>query len=488
MFNVMIVEDEPPILRSITKAVTGADSDFLVSATARNGREAVEKLEKEDFDIVFTDIKMPLMTGLELAEWIRAHKPATMVIILSGYSDFQYVQTALKHKVFDYLLKPVSGAKIGELAARIREELGEKAAAEHDKDTNCVVMLVSAGAYLLYGSEVMLPGEDFFAGERLEKALAGYLAAGETVLPFNAVLPSERYVVIQSDSAARQRSIVEALFAALENAELPVTIVYRTHVRFGDAGAALTSLRDRLIRSSVFARSSLIDASVKPDGFENTGEPYTKQDIDAAVAAIRTGDRNALRAGLASTLAAMIDAASTQEEVNGFLNIVLDSYALAHPDEMQRKNVSVKHEFVNALASYTGFDSFVDDVTSILSTLRRDVRDPDRYARLADSVENYLVAHYDRTLTNKVLAKEFGFVPSYISRIFKRAKGVSPNEFLTRYRVDLAKGILSAEPDVKIKDVAERVGFKEPYYFSKTFKKETGFWPSEYTAAVNEQK
>ncbi|MBQ7500516.1 MAG: helix-turn-helix transcriptional regulator, partial [Clostridia bacterium] len=76
--------------------------------------------------------------------------------------------------------------------------------------------------------------------------------------------------------------------------------------------------------------------------------------------------------------------------------------------------------------------------------------------------------------------REFGFVPSYISRIFKRNKGVSPNEFLSRYRIGLARKMLDEDPDMKIKELALNVGFKEPYYFSKTFKRETGLWPTEY--------
>ncbi|MGM9937118.1 MAG: response regulator, partial [Candidatus Ornithomonoglobus sp.] len=86
MFKVMIVEDEPPIARTIKAALEKADTDFKVEKCCINGRMAVETLLKEDYDIVITDIKMPVMTGIELAGWISENKPDTMVIILSGYS------------------------------------------------------------------------------------------------------------------------------------------------------------------------------------------------------------------------------------------------------------------------------------------------------------------------------------------------------------------------------------------------------------------
>ena len=61
--------------------------------------------------------------------------------------------------------------------------------------------------------------------------------------------------------------------------------------------------------------------------------------------------------------------------------------------------------------------------------MRNDKRDPDRYEQLANEVEEYLINNYNKNITSDVLSKEFGFVPSYISRLFKRQKGVSPNEY-----------------------------------------------------------
>ena len=178
----------------------------------------------------------------------------------------------------------------------------------------------------------------------------------------------------------------------------------------------------------------------------------------------------------------MMSSDCTQEEINGFLNIILDTYTLNYPNHMKRKNTSVKKEFVNALASFVSYDAFIADIISILATLRNDKRDPDRYEQLANEVEEYLINNYNKNITSDVLSKEFGFVPSYISRLFKRQKGVSPNEYVTKYRIEKAKKLIEENNDLRIKDIADAVGFKESYYFSKTFKRETGMWPTEYSA------
>lgn len=100
--------------------------------------------------------------------------------------------------------------------------------------------------------------------------------------------------------------------------------------------------------------------------------------------------------------------------------------------------------------------------------------------KLANEVEAYLIMNYRQSITSETLALRFNFVQSYISRIFKRQKGVSPNEFLTHYRMEIAKRYLREQPDMKIRELAPLVGVKDSYYFSKMFKKETGMWPTEY--------
>ncbi len=481
MFKVMVVEDEPPIMRMVKANIEAADPDFAVEKCCINGQSAIEVLEKEDFDVVVTDIKMPIVTGIELAGWIYENKPETKVIILSGYSDFEYARKALEYKVFDYLLKPVSRDKVREVTDRIKIEMSKKEISEADNDErSTAVILACAGAYLLYGSEVMLPGENFWTDERMENFMDRTLDKSEGYIFFNSNVPSERYVVVESDSTERQEEIVARLYETFRNRELPVTIIYMKGIRLKDAGKCLARLREQLIKSLILDKSQLICCGESPEPYENIEQPYSKRDIEALTTTIKNGDMNEVRTQFSNILDVMKNSGYTQEDVNGFLNVVLDTYVLNYPKSIQRKNTSVKHEFVNALASFTSYAGFLDDIVSILMTLRRDTKNPDRYVQLADDIEEYLVKNYNKEVTSEVLSREFGFVPSYISRIFKRQKGVSPNEYMTRHRIELAKKIITENPNMKIKEVANMVGFKESYYFSKTFKRETGIWPTEF--------
>ena len=130
MYKLLLAEDEPPIMRAVKKTFESAGGDIWDIQTAINGRQARQMLEKEDFDVVVTDIKMPLMTGIELAQWIHENRPELTVVILSGYSDFEYTRKALEYKVFDYLLKPTSLSAVAELTEKLKKRACAEASAK----------------------------------------------------------------------------------------------------------------------------------------------------------------------------------------------------------------------------------------------------------------------------------------------------------------------------------------------------------------------
>jgi two-component system, response regulator YesN len=107
MWNILVVDDEPIIARTISKLLLQCDTHERIQVkTAKNGMEALELLEAERFHIVFTDIRMPVLDGIELTRRIQEQFPFLIVVVVSGYGDFQYAQQCMKHGVREYLLKP----------------------------------------------------------------------------------------------------------------------------------------------------------------------------------------------------------------------------------------------------------------------------------------------------------------------------------------------------------------------------------------------
>lgn len=126
MYSVLVVDDEIRQREAVIKSVEWEKAGFKVTGDAENGIEALELLEKLEPDLILTDIKMPLMTGLELARKAREIRPATKFVILSGYDDFEYAQEAFKYNVIRYLLKPISASEMSEEFVKIKAEMDEE--------------------------------------------------------------------------------------------------------------------------------------------------------------------------------------------------------------------------------------------------------------------------------------------------------------------------------------------------------------------------
>ena len=108
MYKILIVDDELVFRRGIHAILQKSDFCIGKIAEAVDGCQAMEILLHDTYDIVITDIRMPRMDGLMLCRSIREQKMHPAIVILSGYDDFKYAQTAIQYGVSKYILKPVS--------------------------------------------------------------------------------------------------------------------------------------------------------------------------------------------------------------------------------------------------------------------------------------------------------------------------------------------------------------------------------------------
>lgn len=111
-YTVLVVEDEHDQRRALIERVKWNDAGFEVIGEAENGVEAIDLVETLEPDLIITDIKMPMISGLEMAAKVRELRPATQIVILSGYDSFEYARTAIDYNIISYLLKPISSSEI----------------------------------------------------------------------------------------------------------------------------------------------------------------------------------------------------------------------------------------------------------------------------------------------------------------------------------------------------------------------------------------
>ena len=131
MYQIMLVEDEMLVRESMAQNTNWDKFGFAPPHVFENGRQALEQLESVLPDVVITDICMPFVDGLELARNIYEKFPDTIVVVLTGFSEFSYAQSAVEYHVLHYLLKPVSVPKLRDVFCEIREKLDAQEASQN---------------------------------------------------------------------------------------------------------------------------------------------------------------------------------------------------------------------------------------------------------------------------------------------------------------------------------------------------------------------
>lgn len=197
VYSIMIVEDEYLVRQGISSLVNFKKFNMQVIGEAENGIEAWEKIQAECPDIILTDINMPQMNGIKLAQLAREQYPQLHIIFLTGYDDFDYALSAVKLGADDYLLKPFSREDVEAMLIKVKEkldkekkqqqvhELVEKAEfsdleqAIHDRLADTELSLKSLSFQLGFNSsylsvlikkELGLPFQDYLIQERMKRA------------------------------------------------------------------------------------------------------------------------------------------------------------------------------------------------------------------------------------------------------------------------------------------------------------------------------
>lgn len=125
MYKLIIADDEAKIRQGLSRYFPWNSIGFEVSAEAKNGRQVIQYLENNSADVILCDIKMPNVSGIELAEYIFVNRLNTMVVFISAYRDFEFAQSAIQFGVRNYILKPTDYEELKDIFSKLKLELDE---------------------------------------------------------------------------------------------------------------------------------------------------------------------------------------------------------------------------------------------------------------------------------------------------------------------------------------------------------------------------
>lgn len=123
MYTIVVADDEEELRRAIIRKIDWESIGFRVVGEAENGIEALELVEREEPDLLLTDIRMPFVSGIELARQVREVRPTTQIAFLSGFDEFSYAQQAIQYNIISYMLKPITMTDLTEELKKINKRL-----------------------------------------------------------------------------------------------------------------------------------------------------------------------------------------------------------------------------------------------------------------------------------------------------------------------------------------------------------------------------
>ena len=498
MIRVLIAEDEPPILRRTKRLIEHIDPDFSVAATAGDGEEALDKMRAEHFDVLFTDIRMPVMDGMRLMNEVQSRYPDCSIVVLSGYQDFSYVSSAIRAQAVDYLLKPVTEETLEKLLFKLKEKFLslKRMRMQHSVAARINHMFPNTAADGLQA--VQLGMCLFCAGAMPQSAgadpdsrapdvwqkisltgMAKELCGGALfVQEYMGDTPAECILICQPGKPGPldwTRTLFERVQA---QSALPVSCAcLRGTAAVSQIGTMHKRLRRLLSEHIVIGRSlyEAVDAgALAAMKFEDND---FSADSDAAVRyteLIIGGDPQRGKAFRRALFERFDTEGWTQRRVLAFfLRVITLLEAKAQDPGSVFQYREWFHQAVGQASSLAELEEIVKSLDASSAVISEG-------NAVIPKVEAYLRTHYAEHITGQTLAKQFGYVPSYISYLFRQAYGQSPADYLTRLRLDKAKELMTGQPDILVREVAEQVGFKNQYHFSRVFKKNEGLWPTDF--------
>ncbi|MDQ0062306.1 response regulator [Paenibacillus harenae] len=530
MYKLLIVDDEALVREAIQEGMNWEAMGLVCMGTCEDGVEALEFIDREKPDIVMTDIGMPFMNGIELTRELSVRYPDVKVIILTGYDEFEYAQQALKMKVADYIMKPVTAVEMEEILLRIAGQMDMEN--KHKKDYERLKHQLNESMPLLkerflerlvassMTEKQRRESSDYFGiawGGDFAVELAIDVDELELKLP---PTPSDdelfRFAIYNITKEVMEKYTGAEVFRDRENRVLVLLSGSDPEVLGEAAGmaaerihAAITAYlplqasigighackrEDNMAIAHRSALSALVyrfvigtNEIIRITDMERREKPAMLSAVvweNELITKLKTGTPQ----DMDEWIGRLFSTFRNQFFALDVCYIYLQRFVLTLMHTLYEMGTDTDAVFgaagnpiaeMGQLASLNDIESWMKELCGRSVTAIRSMREDHSMLQI-DKAKAYVRRHYmDPELSLKTVCRHVSMSASYFSTLFKTHMGKTFVEYVIHERMEKAKELLKLT-NMRSYEIAYAVGYSDPQYFSSAFKKHTGDTPTEF--------
>ncbi len=548
MVKVLIVEDHRLTLDYLINDIPWSEHEVEVVGSAYNGQKALDFIAENQVDLVITDIRMPVMNGLELLRELNKTEPRIKSIILTAHDDFSYAKEAIRYGVSDFVLKPINDEKLLDVVHSIRDKVYREKEVERDYES--LKQDIVESLPLLRRDFFRKLAEGYYEDEYEIRSVASLfhiefpyshvavhmfciddfrqnvmklplkqrellMLALQKRLEDNLLQSYQGFSIIEDDRIVAFYSFAEAAIKKTSmsgepSGEVPQSLLdniaeFQLHIKRKynlTLSVGLSTIKNGLIRFSACyqeasrainrrffnGKGSLIDSATDVTDMEKYYIPvsFQKKIVDATV----SGNKNELEMELDRLfhfikLNPDLQIMCVKDYIH---NVIFQTLVLLK--EAGLITMDTIRSTMNSASGIEKAETLEDLFSQLLQNLLSDLSHivNERISAKEDfpikKAMHYIGIHFAEPLTVEKVAGVVRLNPCYFSHLFGKITGTSFCTYILDVRMKKALELIK-NPGTSIKEIAYSTGFKDPKYFSKLFKEHTGESPSEYRSGVS---
>jgi len=467
-YRVFIVDDESWVVESLKVSVDWKKYGFEVVGEAYNGLEAMQLMRDLKPDVVFTDIRMPGMSGLELIKKGSELPVLPKFVVVSGYAEFAYAQRALNYGATAYCLKPYDDEEIANLLKKLYKTLNM----EHDRSETQLIQLLadnnedsmekikqafeSRGLQMTKGQAAGLmvctcDGDPFLSMDtirtRIGKTKMLYIMAYEQLEAVISELETQMPEGVRGIGVSGKIDEYAMISKELEHA----TLLSNQYFMTGQAGVYRWNPASR---------------GVLKETFKKIGAAITNQDFTAL------GQLSDEVSGL------LQQEGYTIKDALRLYNVTL-SFLYILDEDQQEQMVMGYEQLMDTFENVSEMNAYLRSLSVKLSRRQPEYETRETTNETFMSILQYVHENYRSTITIQSLTQKYYINPNYLSQLFKKEVGETFTSYMTRLRINNACKLLE-QTNLRVTEIAEKVGYQDYFYFTRMFKKITGHTPTQF--------